>query len=442
LVIGLSRWKNFVCLGYLLALAGAFSPLNLLACQVEPIELTGKTMGPIDYRVTIVSPPPGITTDQAQREVQETLDRINRLMSNYRSDSDVSLFNDSQSTDWFDIDPETAFVIQRSLEIGRITEGAFDVTVSPAIDRWRFGAQQNAENFQLPSDAELAELKKRIGFEFLDIRMDPAAVRKSNPAVQVNLSGIAKGYAVDAVAKTLRELGCRHFFVDVGGEVFAEGKRIDGTPWRVGIQNPDRSSSQLQSIVGLSDRAIATSGDYESFFAFQGRRYSHTIDPSTCQPVENLVASVSVVAEDCMTADAMATAIIVLGPEKGLALAEKLGLEILVQSRDKDFVDRFTSVSSENFPFLAKEVTTAENNLPPGNARASILPVFFAALIIILIAVASMAIGTIFGNRPITGSCGGLANRTNDQGESVCGVCAKPTSDCPEVTPNAGKSVD
>lgn len=400
----------------------------------ETFEFGGKTMGPIDYRVTLVHPPAGLLSDQAQQSVQATLDRINRLMSNYRPDSDISRFNDSDSTDWFEIDLETAVVIQRSLEISQLTAGAFDITVSPAIDRWRFGPSKTEEEFQFPSDEELSELKQRIGYQLLEVRTDPPAVRKSNPRVQVNLSGIAKGYAVDAVAETLRGLKCTDFFVEVGGEVFAQGKRVDGTPWRVGIQNPDSTNTGLPTIVGLSNQAIATSGDYENFFSYRGKRYSHTIDPKNCRPVENLIASVSVVADDCLTADAMATAIMVCGIDQGLELVGSLGMEILVQSRNKDFGDQIFLAQSTHFPVLdpgSATIQPAGKVAPAGN---SILPVFLSAAVIILLAVAGMAIGTLFGRRPISGSCGGLANRTNEQGDSVCGVCAKPTSDCPDLT--------
>jgi thiamine biosynthesis lipoprotein len=404
-------------------------------------ELGGKTMGPIDYRVTLVNPPSGLASDQAQQAVQETLDRINRLMSNYRPDSDISRFNASDSTDWFEIELETAVVIQRSLEISQVSEGAFDITVSPAIDRWRFGAAKKDEEFQFPSDEELAELKQRIGYQFLEVRNDPPAVRKSNSRVQINLSGIAKGYAVDAVAKTLRELSCTDFFVEVGGEVFAQGKRVDGTPWRIGIQNPESRNAGVPIIVGLSNKAIATSGDYENFFSYRGKRYSHTIDPKTCRPVENLIASVSVVADDCITADAMATAIMVAGIDKGMELAGSLGMGILVQSRNKDFGEQISLAKLTHFPVLDPGSANIQSAEEPAPASASILPVFLSAAVIILIAVAGMAIGTLFGRRPISGSCGGLANQTNEQGDTVCGVCAKPTSACPELASEPTKTV-
>lgn len=413
---------------------------SLFAADVDPsqgperIRVEGRTMGPIRYVVTAIQPADPIDPQLFQDSVAETLERINRLMSNYKPDSDISRFNDFDSTEWFKVDPETALVIARSQEISRLSNGAFDITVAPAIDRWKFGPSNLGEEFKIPTEEELQELQSRVGYQMLEVRSDPPAIRKSNPQVSVDLSAIAKGYAVDAVAATLREIGFENFLVEVGGEVYAGGLRDGQQKWRTGVMVPDSASSDdYGEVVTLSNQAIATSGDYENFFVVQGRRYSHTIDPTTCRPIENLVASVSIVADDCMTADAVATAVMVLGPEKGMELCQQMGVELLVKTRNKDFGDQIVSRQTAGFPLLDFDQSDDDKNVTGGRPAAnSIWPVFVAATIVILLAVASMAVGSIVGNKPITGSCGGLANRTNESGETVCGVCSKPTQDCPE----------
>lgn len=402
----------------------------------QRIQFGGRTFGPIQYSVTIAQAPDGLDTEVTRNEVADTLERINRLMSNYQPDSDVSRFNDFNSTEWFDVDAETEKVVAKSIEISRLSNGAFDITLAPAIDRWRFGVNDSEDTFQLPTNDELNQLKSVVGYQMLETRSQPPAIRKSNPKVQINLSGAAKGYAVDAVAETLRSLGIDNFLVEVGGEVYAAGLRNETEKWRTGVMIPDSyAQSAYDEIVPLSNQAIATSGDYQNFFVVRGQRFSHTIDPKTCSPIENLVASVSVVADDCMTADAVATAVMVLGSDKGMELAKEMGLELLIKSRNKDFGDEITTRQTPNFPLLQKTNPLEANQAEaPRNRQAnhSIWPVFVAASIVILLAVASMAIGSIVSNRPITGSCGGLANRTNQDGEEVCGVCSKPTQDCPE----------
>jgi thiamine biosynthesis lipoprotein len=216
--------------------------------------------------------------------------------------------------------------------------------VSPLVELWGFGPAGPA--LQAPSPERLAAAKADVGFDKIEIRSSGALV-KHQDSVTVDLSSIAKGYGVDAVAEVLREEGFVDFLVEIGGEVYAAGVRRDGRPWRVGINRPDPAAgpAEVYKIVSLRDQALATSGDYRSYVLEHGRRRSHVIDPRTGEPVTNGVVSVSVLAPSCMQADALATALMVMGAADGSELVERLeGVEALfVADRRGGFLEEQTS---------------------------------------------------------------------------------------------------
>ena len=219
--------------------------------------------------------------------------------------------------------------------------------------------------------------------------------------------------------------------VEVGGEVYALGYRdAKSEPWRIGIERPtksDRLSNSKRSIqakVRLHNQALATSGNYRNYFTHDGRYYSHTIDPTTSRPVEHFLASATVVASDCMTADALATAVMVVGADQGHQLADQNQFLLFTIDRRNGFDGDLVVRSSDKFPLLDKAPDAA-----------SIWPTFVAALLIFSIAVVGMAVGAIFANKPVTGSCGGLSAMTGsgeDDESAACGVCSKPVTDCVE----------
>ncbi len=389
-----------------------------------PFEITGRTMGPIAYKVVIADHPKSVTPVEIQEKVAASLERVNGLMSTYIPESDVSRFNTSVSTEFQNVDSETANVVAKSIEISKQTGGAFDVTVGPAVNLWNFGPEKTG--FQLPSDESVRAVRQMIGYDCLDVRLDPPAIRKSKPAAKIDLSAIAKGYAVDQVAQMLDGIGCRKFMVEVGGEVMTRGERFIGGPWRIGVERPTDLGREIDSIAEISDRAMATSGDYRNFVEYQGKRFSHTIDPKTCRPVSHALASACVVADDCMTADALATAIMVLGVERGQELCDRLGVEYLLVERDSDFGEKLTEYISRGFP-LASESMGAQPQ------TQSIWPTFVGAAVVFGFAVLAMAVGSIFANKPVAGSCGGLANMKSSASESTCGVCSQPKTECIEA---------
>ena len=400
------------------------------------VEVTGRTMGPIPFRVLVATDDSGPEKLEAIKStVNNSLQRVNELMSTYLEDSDVSKFNLSNSTDWQSVDPATAEVISKALEISKLTDGAFDPTVGPAVNAWNFGPNKESQP-KIPNEDAIAKLKSLVGYQTIEVRSEPPAIRKQNPDSQIDLSAIAKGYAVDRVGKALEGLGYENYMVVVGGEVMTRGERSQGGPWIVGVEKPEnsgptsRTPDDAHRLVKLSGKAIATSGDYRNFYDIDGKRYSHTIDPKTCVPVDHNMAVASVVADDCMTADAMATAVMVLGQEKGAALCKKLGYPLLTVLRS-DSADGLPHVteSSSDFPVAEEDKPAADGE----SESSSILPVFMATFLVFCLMVLGMAVGAIFNNKPVTGSCGGIANMTNEDGDSVCGICSKPTIDCTET---------
>lgn len=287
----------------------------------------GATMGTA-YSVVVADPPASMDAAALRAGVEEVLERIEASMSNWRQDSELSRFNRLRSEDWMPVSPALAEVVAAAQEVSRATGGAFDVTVGPLVDLWGFGPRGGVVD--VPAPAAVAEARARVGYAQLHVRRDPPALRKTLPDLEVDLSAIAKGYGVDAVAAWLRGQGLTDFLVEIGGEVVARGERAGGGPWRVGIERPEPGATRVERVVLLRDQALATSGDYRNYFEIDGTRYAHAIDPASGRPVRHPPAAVSVLAPDCMTADAWATALMVLGRERGVPLARTHGLEVLV----------------------------------------------------------------------------------------------------------------
>jgi len=263
--------------------------------------------------------------------IEAELEKVDAAMSTWREDSELSALNRHRDTTPFALSADTAAVLAEALRIGDVTGGAFDVTVGPLVEAWGFGAGQANDP---PDEATVRELKAATGLDKL--RLDPGAgtVTKVVPAVEVDLSGIAKGYAVDRVAEALEALGHERYMVEIGGEVRARGRNPDGEIWRIGIERPDAARGSLQRIVPLDDAALATSGDYRDFRLVDGVRLTHILDPREGAPVHHRLASVTVLHPSCTTADALATGFMVLGPDDALALAERRGFAVLLLVRD------------------------------------------------------------------------------------------------------------
>lgn len=276
----------------------------------------GPTMG-TTYAVTVVAD--DIDDVRLRLAIPSTLTRVEAAMSTWQPESELSRFNHAETTDPFPVSAHTVTVIQHALAISNLTGGAFDVTVGPLVDAWGFGPPGHPP--AAPADADLARLRMQIGWQQLAVDAAASTIRKRAPAISVDLSALAKGYAVDQVAELLEREGFTNYLVEVGGEVRAAGRSTLGNEWRVGIERPSAGPPTVYRTIPLDGYALATSGDYRNTYVLDGQRVSHTIDPRTGRPVTHALASVSVIDPLCVRADAIATALMVLGPDDGYALA-------------------------------------------------------------------------------------------------------------------------
>ncbi len=275
--------------------------------------------------------------------IEAALDDVNGAMSTWDPESEISRFNAARSVSATPLSPQTLRVLRAAREISRLTGGGFDVTVGPLVKAWGFGGAEPPE--VAPSPADLKALKARVGFEKLILDEDGAA-RKLHPELEVDLSAIAKGHGVDRVAMALEGLGHRAYLVEVGGEIRAAGRKLDGKRWRVAIEQPSEGMRTVHRVLDLDDIAMATSGDYRNYYEDErGRRISHTIDPRTAQPIRHALASVTVLHPSAMMADGLATALNVMGPEAGYSLAEREGLaaHFIVRDGEAGFEARSTA---------------------------------------------------------------------------------------------------
>lgn len=404
-------------------------PIALSPLHAEYITISGRAFG-TSYMVKAIdkarsadepSTQESLESSLASR-IEQRLDEIDRAMSTYRDDSEVSRFNQADPGVWFSVGQETAKLVQRALEISEKTDGAFDVTVGPAVGLWNFGADAG-QRFKVPSDDQITEVLTRVGHEKLLVRLDPPAIQKTTTGVQLDLSAIAKGYAVDAIAELLNEFP--NFMVEIGGEVRVKGSRDLGNGWRIGLESPDPNRRKVDSVVTLHDQALATSGDYRNFHVHDGAAYSHTIDPRTARPVTHALAAVSVIADNCADADAYATALLVMGVERGKPLAEANQLQVLMTTRDSSDLQsagvstaQLTKVATDGFP---SEPTSNPNGF---------VTTFLVTAAVFGIAVLAMSVGTIVANRRLQGSCGGMSNIKDSGGNTICDMCTRPSSEC------------
>ncbi len=298
--------------------------------EPDVVRLSGETMG-TTFNVTAI----GDDLDEAVLAVavEETLAAVNAKMSNWDPNSEVSTFSAAASTDPMQISEEFAVVMAAANDVHDKTGGVFDVTLGPLIELWGFGPRTPED--PVPSDAEISAALDAVGQNrLLVLDAEAGTLAKSEASVGINLSAIAKGYGIDAVANTLQDAGVEDYLVEIGGDLVAKGQNDQGEAWRIGIEKPEAGPQNLQLIVSLDNQGMAGSGDYKNFFEQDGVRYSHIIDPTTGRPITHRTTSVTVLAENAMMADAWATAMLAMGQEKGLELAEEQKIAVYFISRD------------------------------------------------------------------------------------------------------------
>jgi thiamine biosynthesis lipoprotein len=295
------------------------------------VVFNGPTMG-TRYTVRVVTPPIGEDGRESIRvAIEKELDLANRLLSTWDPSSEISRLNSHHSTEPFPVSPETIGLLEIAHRVTEVSGGAFDVTVGPLVEAWGFGPAGLPE--RTPSAEALAQLRQRVGPDLLEVDARGGRVRKIRPDVSCDLSALAPGWTADRIAAALETLGHREFIVDIGGEVVARGRRADGQRWRVAVESPGRERDHLL-VLALENTAVATSGDYRNVYLDEaGRRRSHLIDPRTGEPVAHELTSVTVVHPEGVWADALATAMLVMGPEPAWMLATRERLAVRLVAR-------------------------------------------------------------------------------------------------------------
>jgi FAD:protein FMN transferase len=294
----------------------------LCACAERPLHLAGATQG-TTYHITLV--PQAAAPDAAplQQAVAQRLAEIDRALSGYRDDSELSRFNRAPVGEWIDIGADLYAVLKFAERISELSGGAFDITAAPLIRLWGFGA--GTTTGQVPDADAIAQARAQVGFRQLEIDPQRPRARKLK-ALTIDVDGIAQGYTVDQLADLLARSGWDNYLVEVGGELRLAGHNPQGRPWRIGIETPARGFANVRPAIEGSGIAITSAGDYRDYFERDGVRYSHTIDPTSGRPAAHQLASVTVIATSATMADGLDTALEVLGPERGAALAESLGV--------------------------------------------------------------------------------------------------------------------
>lgn len=276
-----------------------------------------------------------------QTRIDQAINLVNDQMSTYKSDSNLSIFNQKPAGTCYKFPQDTYRVLEMAIGISQVTDGAFDPTIGPLVNLWGFGPDYHES--KRPTQQQIEELKStKVGYQYLTLKEDNVACKEKD--IYVDLSAIAKGYAVDLVAEYLDKLGIHAYLVEIGGELKAKGVKPSKEFWHIAIENPETEIGRsVHKVLELQNTGIATSGDYRNYFEVDGKRFSHTINPKTGMPIEHNLASISVLHDSVAYADAMATAMNVMGPEKAMQLARKqtLAVYLLVKS-DQGFEAKST----------------------------------------------------------------------------------------------------
>ena len=271
----------------------------------------------------------------SQRELNaafEYLQRLDDKMSRTLASSEVFEINRQAGREWVSVSSDTFQVIEAALHYAELTDGVFDPTIAPLVDLWGIGT----DKAQVPETRALRAAQALIDYRAIELDAKDNQVKLANPGMGLDLGGIAKGYAADAVADFLKSKGIKSGFLSLGGNIYVIGSKPDGSPWRIGIQNPFAPRGNHTAVLEVKDTSIVTSGPYERYFIQDNQRYHHILDPTTGFPVENGLASVTIVTPCSMTADALSTGVFLLGLERGLALLEKLdGIEGILITNDR-----------------------------------------------------------------------------------------------------------
>jgi thiamine biosynthesis lipoprotein len=343
LMIHKYRFNYFFCISII------FSVLLLSACEKQPYQFTGKTMGST-YHVTVLDIPKGQSAKNIEHDIELILVDAHARMTTYDEKSELNQFNHFSVNEWKAISPLLYRAIKISREICVSSENAFDPTVFPLVKLWGFGPGEHAD--RVPDDIEIQKSLANVGCQNIQLEDKNLRIKKLRE-LQVDLSGIGHGYGADLVAEYLDAKGIKNYLAEVAGEIRSKGHNAKGELWRIAIEKPQDISGEVFQGLRISDIGMATSGDYRNYFMQNGVRYSHTIDPATGRSINHSLTSVTVLDPSAAKADALATAILVMGPEKGRVFAEKMKVPAYFIVHENN---QFRGFATEQFmPFMINE---------------------------------------------------------------------------------------
>ena len=287
--------------------------------------------------------PRTLKTNELRVQIKQLLDKLNGQMSTYQQDSELSKINANESSEWLTVSTDLYSVLKQANEISVLSNGAFDVTIGPLVNLWGFGP--DPMSFVVPEKSLIDTQLKTTGYKKILFDDKTNKIKKLSPDIYIDLSAIAKGYAVDQVGLLLEKQGISNYMVEIGGELRLKGKNISNEPWRIVVEKPIIEMGVIQKVLPLSNISVATSGDYRNFFESGGVRFSHTIDPRFGQPIKHKLASITILSDTTMKADALATALMVLGAEEGYKIAEqeKIAALFIIKTEDA-FKEKATPV--------------------------------------------------------------------------------------------------
>ncbi|WP_420553859.1 FAD:protein FMN transferase [Neptuniibacter marinus] len=325
----------------LLLATSVFVCLLLSGCESEQPKIVshqGMTMG-TTFTVKWVSSQSPQSDTELNKLIDNTLVDINQSMSTYIPDSELSILNRTPAGEFLSVSEPLAHVLALSKKISVETEGAFDNTVGPLVNLWGFGPDGRV--VKMPLQSELDSVRDRVGYDYVKIEGTQVVKQRQS---YIDLSAIAKGYGVDVLAELLESHGIENYLVEIGGELRARGLKPDGNEWRIAIESPTNAAERtIQRIIAVKNVGIATSGDYRNYFEEEGVRFSHTIDPVTGKPINHKLVSVTVLMPTCAEADALATAMMVMGPDKAFQFAQTHKLNVfLIVKTDTGFEEKMT----------------------------------------------------------------------------------------------------
>ena len=327
-----------------------FSFLLIFSCSQEKnynAQIKGNTMGTY-YFIEVIDVPIELKIKNIEIEIKNTLKKANKILSNWDEDSEISIINKTNKTTAIKISDELNEVFKTAKEINAKSNGFFDLTLDPIIELWGFG-YKNKQMQVIPKDNQIKNILSLIGQKsFLKMNFDNNELIKINKDIMINLSSIGKGYGIDLIGKKLDQLEINNYLINIGGDILTKGYNSKKENWVIGIENPNLKEKLIKEIVNLTNKGLATSGDYKNFFTNEGKRYSHIINPKTGKPIMHSTKSVTVIHENSMKADGWATAFLALGSLEGLKIADKEKIAVLFIDEIDNKLIKFKSSAFKN----------------------------------------------------------------------------------------------